>query len=51
MRFITFTDEIIYAICEFCEEQNTNSNCQDYDIFGMLCSPTNISERVCNLCG
>lgn len=38
MRFITFTDEIIYAICEFCEEQNTDTNYQDYDILGMLYS-------------
>lgn len=38
MRFISFTDEILYAICEFCEAQNTDPNFEDYDILGMLYS-------------
>lgn len=36
MRFINFTEELMYAICEFCEEQNNDPEYADYDILGML---------------
>lgn len=38
MRFIKFSDDLIYPICEFCEKQGSDSHYEDCDLLGMLYS-------------
>ena len=46
MRFIHFNEDIIYALCDFCEKLNENPNVQDYDILNMLYSAAEEFEKI-----
>lgn len=36
MRFIKFSEDLIYSICEFCEKQGYDSHYEDFDLLGIL---------------
>ena len=46
MRFIHFNEDMIYALCDFCEKQNENPNVQDYDILNMLYSAAEEFDKI-----
>lgn len=46
MRFIRFSDDLIHAICEFCEKQGFDSHYEDYDLPRMLYSAADQLSKI-----